>query len=248
MATPFDDPVHLDVIEGWRASDGTHMAAIRLTLDPGWKTYWRAPGDAGIPPSFEWNGSQNLRGVQFHWPMPEVFHDNGMRSIGYSEQVVIPVQITPQTTGADVRVSGQIHIGVCDEICMPMSLDFDAILPPAGARDGTITAALLDRPMTSREGNVGAVTCRFDPMDDGLGLTATIEMPSTGRGEEAVIEVGDPKIWVSEPQTSRSGNMLTATSVLINLDQAAFAVDRSNVRISVFGGNQMVDIRGCTGG
>ncbi len=49
----FDLPVTGQVLEGWVRADGTRMAAVQLDLEPGWKTYWRAPGDAGIPPSFD---------------------------------------------------------------------------------------------------------------------------------------------------------------------------------------------------
>ncbi|MFY8145805.1 MAG: protein-disulfide reductase DsbD domain-containing protein, partial [Rhodobacter sp.] len=63
-----DDLLSAEVLPGWRTEQGTHMAALRLTLAPGWKTYWRSPGDAGIPPLFNWSGSQNLSGVRVHWP------------------------------------------------------------------------------------------------------------------------------------------------------------------------------------
>jgi DsbC/DsbD-like thiol-disulfide interchange protein len=77
--------------------NGGHMAAVELQLAPGWKTYWRSPGDAGIPPSFDWSGSENVKSVRLHWPAPEVFEANGMQTIGYHERLVLPVEITPRT-------------------------------------------------------------------------------------------------------------------------------------------------------
>src|SRR6056297_1113481 len=76
------DVVRAEVLPGWTTGAGTRMAALRLTLAPGWKTYWRAPGDAGIPPAFDWSGSRNLKGVAFHWPAPDVFQSYGIRTIG----------------------------------------------------------------------------------------------------------------------------------------------------------------------
>ena len=63
-----DEVVSASVLTGWRMENGHHMAALRITLAPGWKTYWRAPGEAGIPPRFDWTGSDNLSAVTVHWP------------------------------------------------------------------------------------------------------------------------------------------------------------------------------------
>ncbi|MEM9552608.1 MAG: protein-disulfide reductase DsbD domain-containing protein, partial [Pseudomonadota bacterium] len=77
------DVVQVEVLDGGETAHGTVMTALRLTLADGWKTYWRAPGDAGIPPSFNWRGSRNVGEVAITWPTPQVFNDYGMRSIGY---------------------------------------------------------------------------------------------------------------------------------------------------------------------
>ena len=92
QAQSFDRVVQAEVLPGWRTENGDHMAALRITLNPGWKTYWRAPGDAGIPPLLDWSGSGNLESAEVTWPTPEVFSQNGMRSIGYTEELVLPVR------------------------------------------------------------------------------------------------------------------------------------------------------------
>src|SRR6056297_2127380 len=78
-----DDMVNVSVLPGWQMSDGRHMAALRFSREDGWKTYWRAPGDAGIPPRFDWSGSGNLARVALHWPAPKVFDSYGLRTVGY---------------------------------------------------------------------------------------------------------------------------------------------------------------------
>ena len=89
-----DDILHAELREGWRLPGGTQMAALHLTLAPGWKTYWRAPGEGGIPPSFDWAGSENIARVAFHWPKPQVFDINGVRVIGYRDELVLPMEFT----------------------------------------------------------------------------------------------------------------------------------------------------------
>ena len=243
-----EDMVTLEVLPGWRTEQGTQMAGLRLTLAPGWKTYWRAPGDAGIPPAFNWRGSQNIDAAEFHWPVPEVFQLNGMQSIGYTGQVVIPIELTPTVVGQPARIAGEIEIGVCEEICVPVHLSFDAPLTDTTHRDLAIATALVDRPLTATEADVGRVLCATAPSDNGLSVTAQVQIPVTGAPEVVVIEAGDPRVWVSEAETSRDGDWLTARVQMIPVSGGAFSLDRSAVRITVLGSDKAVDIRGCTAG
>lgn len=247
LAQSFDRVVQAEVLPGWRNDDGSHTAALRITLNPGWKTYWRAPGDAGIPPRITWKGSRNLQAVDLSWPTPEVFDQNGMRSIGYAEEVVIPVQIAPQRAGKPMTVKAQLEIGVCRDICVPQTIKVKAELPPKGSRDARIATAMVDQPLSAQEARVGKVSCKVSPTADGLRLTASINMPHAGGTEIAVIEAGDPHIWVAEGTTKRRGNTLVAETEMMHVDEVPFMLDRSAVRITVLGSSHAVDIRGCTG-
>ena len=113
--------VEATLLEGWRTEDGSHMTALSLTLAPGWKTYWRAPGDAGIPPYFDWSGSENLGAGRLHWAVPEVYFINGMRSIGYETAVMIPMEIEPKAATEPIRIASDVTLGVCEEICIPVT-------------------------------------------------------------------------------------------------------------------------------
>lgn len=243
-----DDIARVDVIPGWRANADSHVAGLRITLAPGWKTYWRSPGDAGIPPQFSFSRSDNLADAQFSWPVPVVFQDNGMRSIGYTDGVVIPVTVTPTQVGAPITFRGDMVIGVCEEVCVPVHLSFEAVLPVEGSRDGAIVASLMDRPETQAEAGVTQSTCRIDPIKDGLQLTTVIAAPGLGGSEEIVIETSDPMVWVSEPDVTISGGQIMATSDLVHTSGEAFALDRSGVRITILGETRAIDIQGCTAG
>lgn len=224
------------------------MAGLRFTLAPGWKTYWRAPGDAGIPPVFAWNGSENIRAADLQWPVPEVFHLNGMMSIGYTGQVVIPVEITPTDSHDTIRLAGSVDLGVCEEICVPMTLSFDATLPADGGRDAAIAAALVDRPMSADEAGIGAVQCIIDPQENGLAMTAALQMPPENETPVVVVEPGVPGVWVSEAATRWQDGWLLAAVRMQSADGGAIALDRSQVRITVLDERGAVDITGCVAG
>jgi len=241
-----EDIVSLDVLDGGRAADGTYQAALRLTLADGWKTYWRAPGDSGIPPRIDWGRSQNLGGATITWPAPEVFDQDGTRTIGYKHQLVLPIRIAPAKTDKPVRLKGRIDFGVCSDICIPADLRFDHELDAAAPRNPAIAAAIAARPLSEHEAGVTSATCRLEPGPDGLRVTATVNVPPTGGDEMLVFEPSDPAIWASEAKVSRKGGVLTATSDLIHTDGKAYALDRSGLRMTVLGRSRAVDIRGCS--
>ncbi|MGR3617585.1 MAG: protein-disulfide reductase DsbD domain-containing protein [Paracoccaceae bacterium] len=247
-AGPLDGVVQITILDGERSDTGTYSAALRLTLADGWKTYWRAPGDAGIPPRFDWRGSNNVESVSFTWPTPSVFKTAGLRTLGYKDQLVLPVEITPRIGGKPVQLKGRMELGVCSDICIPAELNFNHKLDPKAARNPAIVAALASRPFSESEAGVQSVTCRLTPSGAGMKIEARIQMPPAGGSEIAVIEPGNPEIWASEPKTQRQGNTLVARSELVHVTGGAYAIDRSQVRITVLGSKHAVDIQGCKPG
>jgi DsbC/DsbD-like thiol-disulfide interchange protein len=246
---PFPVPVTAELIDGWQQADGTRVGAVRLTMAEGWKTYWRAPGDAGIPPEFSWNGSRNLAGVAINWPAPQVFSQNGMRSVGYARQVTLPLSIAAQRAGEPVEINLQMDIGVCKDICVPQTLTLTGTLDSsATAPVPAIAAALAEQPYSAAEAGARGVTCILSPSKDGLNITASLTLPSAGGSEHVVIEAGRPDVWVSEATTRRSGDTLTAQAEMVSGSGRAFALDRSAVRFTVLGSSHAVDLRGCTPG
>ncbi|MBL4767898.1 MAG: hypothetical protein JKY94_09310 [Rhodobacteraceae bacterium] len=240
-----NDLAQLDVLDGGLTKRGTYIAALRLTLPEGWKTYWRAPGDAGIPPRFDWRGSRNISSVSITWPSPDVFDQNGFQTIGYETQMVLPIEITPVRADLPIRLKGEMEFGMCKEVCIPGTLKFDHKIDANAPRNPVIVAAMAQRPYSASEAGVRAATCRLSPTRDGLQITARITMPSAGGREVAVIEPGNPALWSSGTSTKRSGDTLIATTELVNTASGAFALDRSDIRITVLGKRHSVDIRGC---
>ncbi len=241
------DVAKVTLLPGWRTENGTHMAAIRITLADGWKTYWRSPGDAGIPPRFDWQGSDNLAGVTLHWPIPKVFYQNGLRTIGYSGDTVIPIEFTPTGSAQDViSLIGEMELGVCSEICAPMTVSFQADLLPIGTPDKMIRTSLANRPINAAQAGVGSVTCSIEPISDGLRINASIELPKQGPDEVVVIELPDQSIWIAEATSTRDGRFLNAMTEMVPPNGAPFLLSRSDVRITVLGDQKAVNIQGCS--
>ncbi len=234
------------VLPGWTTESGTRMAAIRLDLAPGWKTYWRAPGEAGIPPEFDWSGSENLGAVQIHWPAPERFLTSGLLTLGYDGQAVLPVEVTPREAGRPVTLRARVAMGICQDICVPAEVTVEARLAEGGSADaGMIRAALELRPRTAAEAGVGRVACAVEPIADGLRVTAEIALPGARGDETVVMEPANPGVWVSDATVERADRALVATAEMVPPEGAPFALDRSDLRLTVIDDQGAVDIPGC---
>ncbi|MBL9050058.1 MAG: hypothetical protein JNK19_08100 [Tabrizicola sp.] len=245
LATTQEDVLSATLRLGWQMENGAHMAAVELTLAPGWKTYWRSPGDSGIPPIFDWTGSQNVKSVRIHWPAPDVFEANGMQTIGYHEHLVLPLEVTPLDPALPVRLSVGVDLGVCDEICLPATLDLVSDLLPPGQPDASITAALAARAETATEAGVAGVACQVDPISDGLRVTARVRLPDPGRTEVVAFETADRDVWVAPAVTQREGGVLIAMTELVPPDGAPFALDRSGVTMTILAAGGAIEFRGC---
>jgi len=100
----------------------TLRAGIEMRIDPGWKTYWRYAGDSGLPPSFDFAGSENVKSVNVLWPAPKRFPDGaGGNSIGYTGNVIFPLQVVAQDASRPVTLRLKATYGVCEKICIPAS-------------------------------------------------------------------------------------------------------------------------------
>ncbi len=94
-------------------------AGIEIKLQPGWKTYWRYPGDSGVPPRFDFSGSENLKAAKVLYPAPHLFTDEAGQSLGYKDVVTFPLQILPKQAGMPVRLRVKVDYAVCEKLCIP---------------------------------------------------------------------------------------------------------------------------------
>lgn len=108
------------LIASGMSDDGTYLAGLEFLLEPGWHTYWRYPGEAGIPPMITLNGeSENLAAFEVLYPAPKRYFDGFSNSIVYHDGVVLPLSLKPIDKLKHVLVSVDVFFGVCKDICVP---------------------------------------------------------------------------------------------------------------------------------
>ena len=145
------------------------------------------------------------RNVTVSWPTPKRILQGGVHTIGYEHSLTLPLILTPSRTGKAIDLNGKVTIGVCKDVCVPMTLKLSQKLAMDQTKpDPQIVAALADRPYTAKEAKVGRVACRLSPIADGLHLRAEVDVAKAGGKEVAVIEVANPMVWVAQAKTTRS--------------------------------------------
>jgi DsbC/DsbD-like thiol-disulfide interchange protein len=143
-------------------SGGVLLGGIAIQLQPGWKTYWRAPGDSGVPPRFDFSKSDNVEAVTVLWPAPMKFDDGaGGHSLGYKQQVVLPLRIVAKSNDKPVTLRAEIQYAVCEKLCIPVEASSELTFASvASTEDGALSAALDTVPKPANVGDPNPLTIR----------------------------------------------------------------------------------------
>jgi DsbC/DsbD-like thiol-disulfide interchange protein len=129
---------------GGTVAAGEGRFGIRVDLEPGWKTYWRYPGDSGIAPMIATDGSVNVASATLSYPAPVRMSDPSGQSIGYHGTVVFPLVVTLADATKPARLVVRIDLGLCKDICIPAHAELARLVPVAArasVRDSAVLAA-----------------------------------------------------------------------------------------------------------
>ena len=127
--------------------EGRYLAGVEIRLAPHNLTYWKLPGDAGVPPVFSFEGSKNLKSAQPLYPAPRRFPEAGGEAFGYMDEVLFPLWITPTDPTKPVSVALKLDYATCDKICIPARAELSLDLAPGAGRseDSTLLQAWMGR-------------------------------------------------------------------------------------------------------
>jgi len=154
----------------------TLSLGLHFTMKPGWKVYWRSPGDAGYPPSIDWDGSENIEGAEMLWPVPQRFSVLGLETLGYKDEVVYPITVKLKTPGHALLAIANVDYLTCNDICVPYQAKLTLNLP-TGPASPSAFAHLINRFAVQVPGDGAAHGVSID----------TLEV--LGRGKQARLRV-----------------------------------------------------------
>ena len=123
---------------------GALRLGLQVVLQPGWKIYWRTPGEAGFPPHLDWSDSGNLESATMQWPVPERFSLFGLETFGYADEVVLPIEVELSKPGAPASLRAHLRYLICEEICIPN--DGELVLDlPSGPQTSARESLLIEQ-------------------------------------------------------------------------------------------------------
>lgn len=248
--------VQATLLPGRIDADGARMAGLVLDVAPDWKTYWRQPGVAGIPPQFDWSGSRNLGAVEVLWPRPRFFDSFGLSTLGYSGRVVFPVRLVPERPDQAMEIDLGLALGVCRDICVLEETAVQARIEPGAPETGRAAVAAAERtvPRPGAEQGLSQATCRISGAGKKRRFEAVLDFTRTLQDPVVILE-GPEMTWFTKVETAAEfgaeaagapeSSRLRVGAALSMLDETLW-VSRSQVRMTVLAGDFAADIRGCT--
>ena len=236
----------VDIIRGWRQSDDIHIAAINIKLEDGWKTYWRVPGIGGIAPILNWEKSKNIKNISQIWPTPNIYNEYGLQTIGYKDELLLPLQIQPIDKKQPIHLSITIDFGICSDVCVPIQTAVEEKLPERTSIGKKNILDTLEKAILSgNKSPFKIVKCNIVPIKDGFEVNAFFEgLTSFDKDTLGVVEYPVKQNgWINQKASLVSGNQLNVHATVYN--KSIHFIDRSDLTLTIFTKNKAFEFNGC---
>ncbi len=230
--------VSADVLE-----DGSYLGGIEFILEQGWHTYWRYPGEAGIPPELDFSASENLGSIEVLYPAPERYDDGYSTSIVYHHGVVLPLRIKPARPDQPVRLNAKMFFGICSDICVPGEADLALDLSPSEAADRSVLALIqrdLDAvPVPERDDAPRITQIEVVNGEDGKVMQFSAKLADPGADKTELFAEGPEGSYIGVPKLlTRTGNTATWT---LSLNGLAHSDGKTQIRFVLVDGATAVE-------
>lgn len=155
---------------------------LHLRMEPGWHTYWKNPGDSGLPTRLTWKLPAGFEAAPIEWPYPKPFSQGPVTSYGYERDVLLPVLVTPPASlapGTSVILPARADWLECREQCLPGRVEVSVTLPVAAAAPRPVAALAAVFAQTRRRLPAAPAGWTFDAADGQTGLELQLRPPKT---------------------------------------------------------------------
>jgi DsbC/DsbD-like thiol-disulfide interchange protein len=174
---------------------------IEIKLQPGWKTYWRYPGDSGVPPRFDFSGSDNLGRAKVLYPAPHLFTDETGNSIGYKDRVIFPLQISRKDPTKPVKLRLRLDYAVCEKLCIPAEGRAELIIGTGNSAHEASLATfetLVPKPATA-----AALDLTARRINDARKPLVAVDLKTSGKKVDVFVEGPSPEWALPVPQPAQ---------------------------------------------
>ncbi len=218
-----DQKGRVRLIAGARMPDGKLLAGLEVDLAEGWKTYWRVPGDSGVPAVFDWSKSKNVKAIKVHWPAPTRFQDKYGWSNGYKTDFVFPVEIQPKNPAEPVDLDLMLYYGVCEDLCIPGKANLALSVPPEGYSGHQVLIGRYLRMVPQPVNKDSAIqVAAVDVQKAGQGLSLNVTLNTRSAEPVSLFVEGPSAFFFDVPKQDVSGDVgKSSFKVLVDGAKAA---------------------------
>jgi DsbC/DsbD-like thiol-disulfide interchange protein len=221
-------------------------AGIEIRLAPGWHTYWRYPGDAGVPPRFDFAGSQNVKAVDVHWPVPQRLPEEAVTVIGYTGNVILPLTIVPENRAKPVMLRLKLDYAVCEKLCIPAEGKAELMLGggPSSQDAALLTAeARVPKKVALGEGSTLAITS-VRREDGGTRPRVVVDVAAPAGEAVALFAEGPTPEWALPVPAPVAGAGAGMQRFAFELDGAppGQGYDRIPITLTASAGNSAIEV------
>jgi DsbC/DsbD-like thiol-disulfide interchange protein len=224
---------------------GVH-AGVELRLKAGWHTYWRYPGDAGVPPRFDFTGSDNVKSVTVLWPAPQRIPEQGLVAIGYVSDVTWPLAIVPQNPAKPVTLRLKLDYAVCEKLCVPAEGKAELVIKSgSSSADAALATALARVPKTVELGEGSPLAIRAVRREGDAARSRVVVDVAAPAGTEVVLFAEGPAPdWALPVPTAIAGAPAGLRRFAFDLDGAPSGAtyDGAAITLTAVAGEHAIEV------
>lgn len=235
------------LISGHAQGEGPHRVlrgGIDIKLAPGWKTYWRYPGDSGVPPHFDFAKSENVKSVTIAWPAPRRFSDAEGNTIGYKDRLLLPLRIEAQQPDRPVVLRLKLDYAICEKLCVPAQAQAELALGPGSAdTEAAISDAEKRVPQQVALGAAAPLSIKRVTREAGTPGKVIIDVAAAAGAKVELFAEGPASDWalpLPEPMDGAPAGQQRFAFALDGLPSGAKA-DGAKITLTAVSGNDAIE-------
>ena len=240
--------VRAKITDGWIEKDQKLIFGLKIDLNKNWKTYWRLPGNAGLKPLFTFDKSENVFAAKIMWPSPIIFGEDNLWSIGYKDSVLLPLEVTPIDTSKPIKLEIQADIGLCEDVCIPVTLNVSYFATPGQNQENyEILGAILSEPIKSDDIGFQPPQCIIKNGELIMEFNEKNVKTGIENIELFVIEVGSSVFYVNSQKAYVFDDRITVSTKNSVETELPGVISRERIKTTIIGSNQSLEFVGCSG-
>ena len=217
--------------------DGVWQIGVEIKMGPKWKTYWRVPGDAGVPPEFIWKNSTNLSSANVSYPAPSRYEDITGKSIGYKKRVIFPVTVKSANKEKPIKLDLRFYYAICSDICVPAQANIGLDLPPSGSSSSAQADIDAFKTIVPRADEIRISVRKTEVLRVNGKPSLAVSLSGQLANETDILVEGFEDAYFGAPSSSGKGNEATVFLLPIEGLEKGATMSGKKIKLTILSGD-----------